>query len=38
VQEPGRQGLSDFTELKGVTVTIAGEPLAHRLCSSGKRA
>jgi len=31
VQEPGRQGLSDFTELKGVTVTIAGEPLAHRL-------
>jgi transposase InsO family protein len=31
VQEPGRQGFSDFTELKGVTVTIAGEPLAHRL-------
>lgn len=31
VQEPGRQGLSDFTELKDVTITIAGEPLAHRL-------
>jgi transposase InsO family protein len=31
VQEPGRQGLSDFTELKDVTVTIGGEPLAHRL-------
>ena len=31
VQEPGRQGLSDFTELKDVVVTIAGEPLAHRL-------
>ena len=31
VQEPGRQGLSDFTELKDTTVTIAGEPLEHRL-------
>jgi transposase InsO family protein len=31
VQEPGRQGLSDFTELKNVTVSIAGEALAHRL-------
>lgn len=31
VQEPGRQGLSDFTELKDVAVTIAGEALAHRL-------
>jgi len=31
VQEPGRQGLSDFTKLKGVMVTIAGEPLEHRL-------
>ena len=31
VQEPGRQGLSDFTELKDVTVKIAGEPLEHRL-------
>jgi hypothetical protein len=31
VQEPGRQGLSDFTQLKDVTVAIAGEVLAHRL-------
>ncbi|WP_223296673.1 IS21 family transposase, partial [Thiorhodovibrio frisius] len=31
VQEPGRQGFSDFTELKDITVTIAGEVLAHRL-------
>jgi len=31
VQEPGRQGLSDFTQLKAVVVTIEGEPLAHRL-------
>jgi transposase InsO family protein len=31
VQEPGRQGLSDFTQLKEVAVTIAGEPLEHRL-------
>jgi len=31
VQEPGRQGLSDFTEIKNVAVTIAGEPLEHRL-------
>jgi len=31
VQEPGRQGLSDFTELKDTTVTIAGEALEHRL-------
>jgi transposase InsO family protein len=31
VQEPGRQGLSDFTQLKEVTVNIAGEPLEHRL-------
>ncbi|MEA3643083.1 MAG: IS21 family transposase [Lamprobacter sp.] len=31
VQEPGRQGLSDFTELKGLVVTIAGEALDHRL-------
>jgi len=30
-QEAGRQGLSDFTKLKDVTVTIAGEPLEHRL-------
>jgi transposase InsO family protein len=31
VQEPGRQGLSDFTQLKDPAVTIAGEPLEHRL-------
>jgi transposase InsO family protein len=31
VQEPGRQGLSDFTELKDVVVTIGGVALAHRL-------
>jgi transposase InsO family protein len=31
VQEPGRQGLSDFTQLKTVVVTIDGEALAHRL-------
>ena len=30
-QEPGRQGLSDFTELKDIEVTIDGKPLAHRL-------
>jgi transposase InsO family protein len=31
VQEPGRQGFSDFTELKDIRVTIAGVVLAHRL-------
>ncbi len=31
VQEPGRQGLSDFTELKDLVVTIAGSVLGHRL-------
>ena len=29
--EPGRLGLSDFTELKRVKVTIRGEELRHRL-------
>ena len=29
--EPGEQGLSDFTELKGVTVRIGGEVLPHLL-------
>ncbi len=28
---PGLRGLSDFTELKGVVVTIAGKLLAHKL-------
>jgi hypothetical protein len=31
VQEPGRQGLSDFTKLKDIVVSIRGEPLEHRL-------
>jgi len=31
VQEPGRQGLSDFTELKAIVVTVGGEVLEHRL-------
>ena len=29
--EPGRRGLSDFTDARGLEVTVAGEPLAHRL-------
>src|SRR6185437_14082626 len=28
---PGRQGLSDFTSLKGIEVTISGQPLKHIL-------
>jgi hypothetical protein len=31
VKEPGRQGLSDFTVLKQVTITLAGEIFDHRL-------
>lgn len=31
VHEPGRMGLSDFTDLSGLGVTIAGQPLAHML-------
>jgi hypothetical protein len=31
IQEPGRQGLSDFTELKDIVVTVGGEVLEHRL-------
>ena len=31
VQEPGRQGLSDFTKLKDIVVSIRGEPLEYRL-------
>jgi hypothetical protein len=30
-QVPGRLGLSDFTEPKGIVVTIRGEALSHRL-------
>ena len=29
--EPGRQGLSDFTDMTGLGITVAGEPLPHRL-------
>jgi hypothetical protein len=29
--DPGELGLSDFTHLKGIEITIAGEPLAHLL-------
>ena len=29
--EPGGMGLSDFTELKGMTITIDGEPFKHFL-------
>ena len=28
---PGRTGLSDFTDLGGLAITIAGQPFAHRL-------
>ena len=31
VHTPGRQGLSDFTSLKGIEITIAGKPLSHIL-------
>lgn len=29
--EPGRMGLSDFTDMTGACVTVAGAPLPHRL-------
>jgi hypothetical protein len=29
--QPGEMGLSDFTQLKQVEITIAGQPFAHRL-------
>jgi DNA replication protein DnaC len=40
--EPGMMGISDFTELKGMTITIAGKPFEHllyhyRLAYSGWR-
>ena len=40
--EPGVMGLSDFTDLKGTTITISGEPFKHliyhyRLAYSGWR-
>ena len=31
VHEPGRMGLSDFTDMADLAVTIAGAPLEHRL-------
>jgi len=31
VHEPGRMGLSDFTDMADLGVSIAGEPLDHRL-------
>lgn len=31
VHEPGRMGLSDFTEMSDLAVTVAGEALDHRL-------
>ncbi len=31
VHEPGRLGLSDFTGMSGLGITIAGQPLAHML-------
>lgn len=29
--EPGRMGLSDFTDMAGLGITVAGAPLPHRL-------
>jgi hypothetical protein len=31
IHEPGRMGLSDFTDMADLAITIAGEPLDHRL-------
>jgi transposase InsO family protein len=31
VQQPGRMGLSDFTEMTGMGIALGGVPLAHRL-------
>ncbi len=31
VHEPGRMGLSDFTDMADLPITIAGQPLDHRL-------
>ena len=31
IHEPGRLGLSDFTKLKGIIITIANKPLNHLL-------
>ena len=31
VHEPGRMGLSDFTDMADLAITVAGQPLDHRL-------
>ncbi|WP_085985156.1 IS21 family transposase [Microvirga lotononidis] len=31
VHEPGRMGLSDFTDMADLAITLAGQPLEHRL-------
>jgi transposase InsO family protein len=31
VHKPGQLGLSDFTEMAGLAITVAGQPLDHRL-------
>ena len=31
VQQPGRMGLSDFTDANDLAVIVAGRPLDHRL-------
>lgn len=31
IHEPGKQGISDFTRLKGIAITIAGKPFEHLL-------
>jgi hypothetical protein len=31
VHEPGRMGLSDFTDMGDLAITVAGQPLDHRL-------
>ena len=31
VHQPGRLGLSDFTDMRDLAVTIAGQPLEHQL-------
>ena len=31
IHQPGRLGLSDFTDMSGLGVTVAGAPLPHRL-------
>lgn len=31
IHEPGKMGLSDFTDMAKLAVTVAGQPLEHRL-------